>query len=200
MRTHGLSGTRIDQIYRAMRRRCFNANCPEYRNYGARGITVCDEWKEPQAFYDWAIANGYNDDLTIDRIDNNGNYEPSNCRWVDRFTQANNTRANHFMTFNGKTQTVAQWARELGINHKTLETRVSYGWSDEKALTYELNSRVDSKKNRKIDQFDCDGNYIKTFNTIISASKEVGVSTTCIHHVLNGNKKTTGGYRWRYAS
>lgn len=201
MRTHGLSGTRINQIHRAMKRRCFNSHCPEYSNYGARGITVCDEWLSFESFCNWAMANGYTDELTIDRIDNNGNYEPSNCRWVDKFVQANNTRTNHFLTYNGKTQTVAQWARELGISHKTLENRVAQGWSDEKALTQKLNSREGSKKCRKINQYDKDGNYIKSFDSIINASREVGVAASRINNVchMKYKCKTAGGYVFRYA-
>ena len=193
---HGLSGTRINQIHRAMKRRCLNPNCPEYKNYGGRGITICDDWLEFINFNSWAMANGYSKDLTIDRINNNGSYEPSNCRWADAITQANNTRTNHYLTHSGKTQSVADWARELNISPYTLGTRVSYGWSDEKILTYKFNSR--EKNCRMVNQFMLDGTFIKTHKSVTSAAREIGVAESHLCNVCKGNKQTAKGFIFRY--
>ena len=91
---HGQSGTRLHRIWRGMRVRCYDENHHSYAHYGLKGITICEEWKDNfQTFYEWAIANGYNDGLSIDRIDSNGNYEPSNCRWATYSEQNKNRKS-----------------------------------------------------------------------------------------------------------
>lgn len=132
--THGKSHTRLHRTWRHMVERCTNPNVRNYSDYGGRGITVCEEWRKFDNFYQWAMQNGYYEDLTIDRINNNGNYEPNNCRFTDLTVQANNKRTNHLMTANGETKTLTQWANELGISYITLLYRVRRGWSDEKAI------------------------------------------------------------------
>lgn len=135
MRKHKLSNTRIYNIWKGMRKRCNNPNSSNYYLYGGRGIKVCKEWNKFLPFYSWSMQNGYAENLSIDRINNNGNYEPSNCRWVDRKQQNNNTRQNVFITYNGKTLTLSQWAKIYNINRQTLKYRLSKHWSVEKALT-----------------------------------------------------------------
>lgn len=134
--THGKSKTRLNNIYNTMKQRCYNESNSCFYRYGARGITICDEWENSfKAFYAWSMANGYADNLTIDRIDNNKGYSPDNCRWATVKEQSNNRRNNHLITYNGKTQTMTQWAEELGINKSTLRSRINlYHWAIEKAF------------------------------------------------------------------
>jgi hypothetical protein len=134
---HGMFGTRLYMIWADMKRRCSSQNREAYDNYGGRGITVCDEWANSfEAFRDWALANGYRDDLTLDRKDANGDYRPDNCRWSTWKEQENNRRNNHLLTHGGKTQTMTQWAEETGILYPTLAARINVLlWDPEKALT-----------------------------------------------------------------
>jgi len=104
-------------------------------NYGGRGIKICDEWDSYEAFRDWSLANGYEEGLSIDRIDNDGNYEPSNCRWVDAKTQGNNRRSNNNLTYNGDTHTIKEWSEITGINWSTIKERLKQGWTVERALS-----------------------------------------------------------------
>ena len=133
--THGMSGTRLYSIWRDMKNRCNGLKKNDKKNYFDRGITYCTEWERFEAFRDWAITHGYRDDLSIDRIDNDKGYSPNNCRWVTRAEQNLNTRQNHFITYNGLTRTVKEWAIILGIKPSTLRSRLNtYGWSVEEAF------------------------------------------------------------------
>lgn len=135
--THGGSQTRLYKIWSAIKDRCYNENSKEYIDYGGRGISMCKSWRDSfEVFRDWALENNYSDNLTIDRIDFNGNYEPNNCRWTTMKEQSNNRRSNHLLTYNGKTQTMTQWAEELGLGYCTLQSRINRdGWTVEEALT-----------------------------------------------------------------
>lgn len=127
--------SRLHSIWNGMLGRCRNSNDPRYEDYGGRGISVYPDWENYLSFKDWALTHGYSDDLTLDRIDVNGNYYPENCRWATRYEQQNNMRSNTFITFNGKTLTLAQWSREIGVKYTTLVTRWRRGWSVERMLT-----------------------------------------------------------------
>lgn len=134
---HGLSNTRLNSIWRDMRRRCSNPNTQGYKWYGARGIKVCEEWnKNFMSFYNWAINNGYQEDLTLERIDNDGPYSPDNCRWATTIEQGFNKTTSHKITFNGITKCTSQWSKDLGGNPSLVQNRINkLGWSVEHALT-----------------------------------------------------------------
>lgn len=166
--THGQSKTRLYKIWIDMKRRCNDEWRRAYKYYGGKGITYCPEWEHFESFYEWSMSNGYNENLSIDRIDSNGNYEPSNCRWVDSFVQANNTTRNHKITFNGKTQTLSEWAKEYNISYYLLQDRINdLHWSIEDALTIPPSTVNKSHK-------------LLTFNgktqNITQWAKELGVS------------------------
>lgn len=127
-----------DRIYRTwmhMLQRCENVNDKAYKNYGMRGIKVCEEWHDFTNFQEWALTNGYSDSLTIDRIDCNGNYEPNNCRWVTQKIQQNNRTNNCNLTLFGVTKTKKQWSEITGVKYTTISKRLALGWSVERALT-----------------------------------------------------------------
>ena len=134
--THKMSYTRIYKTWQGMKSRCSYMNDRHYKDYGGRGIKVCDGWQEFEPFYRWAMANGYSDNLTIDRIDVNGNYEPSNCRWADRKSQANNRTNNKVIEYKNERHTLSEWSEILCINYSTLAARLNkYKWSVEQAFS-----------------------------------------------------------------
>ena len=141
---------KLNGVYHGILRRCYNPNQKSYKDYGARGIKVCDEWLNPEkvnigtkhsrkgwlAFEKWALSHGYKEGLSIDRIDNNKGYSPDNCRWVDSKVQSNNRNFCHFITYKGKTQNLKQWCYELGLNYKKIHRRIKvFHWSIEDAFT-----------------------------------------------------------------
>lgn len=126
---------RIRIIWNGMKGRCNNKNNENYHRYGGRGIEICDEWYIFDTFYEWALNNGYKDGLSIDRIDNDGNYEPNNCRWVNDIIQANNRSTNHLIEYNGETHTLQEWSRIIGIDRRIIWKRITRdGWSVSEAL------------------------------------------------------------------
>lgn len=136
---HNMSKTRIYRVWSSMMDRCFNPNSKERRLYGGRGITVCEEWRDFRNFCKWAYETGYQEDAaygkcTIDRIDVNGNYEPSNCRWVDLKAQSRNTRCNVVVDYQGEKHCLSEWAEIKGISYNRLHQRIKSGWTFEQAI------------------------------------------------------------------
>ena len=124
-----------------MKARCCRKSSHDYKNYGGIGIGVCEEWMGFIPFMEWALANGYSDSLTIDRIDSNKSYEPNNCRWATNLEQQNNKRTNVTLTYKGKTKNMSQWAKIVDIPYEIIKGRKFIGWSDSKILETEYISR-----------------------------------------------------------
>ena len=122
-----MSYSRLYSIWQGMKQRCFDTNATSYQHYGGKGILVCDEWSKFEPFQKWAIENGYQDNLTIDRIESDGNYEPSNCRWVTQKEQNRNKKNNHLLTVNGQTKTLGEWSEITGLAMSTMFNRIRRG-------------------------------------------------------------------------
>ena len=133
---------RLSGVHSNMKARCSNPNNPHYKYYGGRGITVCEEWQHVDKFREWAYNNGYKPGLTIDRIDVNGNYEPSNCRWITMQEQQFNKTDSHLITYKGETKCLAEWENQLGIDHRTILARLNNGWTVEQALFTPINNHL----------------------------------------------------------
>ena len=144
-KTHGMKHTRIYNVWQSMKDRCFNPNATKYNYYGGRGISVCEEWRNKENgflnFYNWSMTNGYAKDLTIDRINVNGNYEPSNCRWATIAEQNNNKRTNIKASVFGKEMTVREISDKYGLSTQVVRRRIKSGITDEKKLLYKGNLR-----------------------------------------------------------
>lgn len=139
---------RLRGVYTNMKTRCYNPNVSSYKNYGGRGIIICDEWKNSFiAFAQWALENGYNEELFLDRIDNNGNYEPSNCRFVTMKVQCNNRRTNFMVEYNGEQDTLANWARRLNISYNYIQYRL-YKGRDMESIVNEFNNGTGRKRKK----------------------------------------------------
>lgn len=145
-RTHGMSDSRIYTIWSSMKGRCLNEKDAHYSDYGGRGITINEEWVNSFAkFYEWSVENGYTDDLTIDRINVNGNYEQSNCRWITIEEQQKNKRNNIHIDINGVEMIASEWARISNTNHQTIFSRIKKGWSGEDLIVEDARRRYDKE-------------------------------------------------------
>lgn len=170
---------RLYVLWIGIKQRCNNPNNISYKNYGAKGVKVCDEWEHDYlSFKYWALDNGYDETLprgaqTIDRIDFNGNYEPNNCRWLSIQKQQRNKSNTKRYEYNGQKLTLSEWAEVLNINYSTLHTRVLVcGWDLKDAIEKPYNYR-------------CNGDYVKVnvngcVKTLLEVSKETGISYTVL--------------------
>lgn len=126
---------RINRIWNGMKERCYQEKSISYKNYGAKGISICDEWLDFEKFLKWSLENGYAEGLSIDRLDGSKDYSPDNCRWATQYEQSNNRCNNHLLTYNGQTLTMRQWSDITGIEWYTINNRIKRGWTVERTLT-----------------------------------------------------------------
>lgn len=130
-----MNNKRLRNILSGMKTRCSNPNHKDYKNYGARGIKVCDEWlNDTDLFIKWVLNNGYQDNLTIERIDNNGDYNPDNCKWATVKEQQSNTRNNRMLTINGESNTLQQWADKTSLNKTTIHERIKHNKTNKELI------------------------------------------------------------------
>lgn len=193
---NGLSTTRLAGIYYKMLRRCNSPKDARYKNYGGRGIKVCEEWSNPDdgffAFYEWAINNGYSKELTLDRIDVNGNYEPSNCRWITNSEQQRNKTVNHIVFYNGQEMVITDAAKEVGVSPNTLKHRMKIS-NDASFIYY----KGHHNRWRSVIGYSPNGERI-VYKSIHEASQLSGVSAGNIVKVCKGERRQAGGYVFCY--
>lgn len=134
-RTHGQRNTRLYSIWHSLKQRVLNPNHTAFEHYGGRGISICEEWMQFEPFFQWSMENGYREDLTIERIDNDGDYSPGNCKWATSKEQANNRSNNTLITYDGKTMTISEWADYLEIPYDRLLKRITSGMPLDRALS-----------------------------------------------------------------
>lgn len=138
---HGLSSHPVYFLWKSIKRRCYNKNTKDYINYGGRGITVCEEWRSDfMYFYNWALKNGWEKGLDIDRIDNDGEYSSCNCRFVDKFIGNNNRRNTVMITIDGVSENISYWARLSGVNRKLIHDRLTRKWEMKRAVFEKVNT------------------------------------------------------------
>lgn len=140
--THGLTNTKLYRVWQGIKDRCYRENCKGFKNYGGRGIRMDDRWRISfQSFYEWAIANGYREGLTIERVDNNGNYEPNNCKFIPRSQQSRNRRSCRYIKYNGEIDTLSGWCRRYHIDRECVRSKGRL-IGDENALAYYIERKV----------------------------------------------------------
>ena len=193
MKKHGMRNTRIYKKWQGMKRRCYEKGNKHYKNYGGRGIVVCDEWLGEHGFenfYSWAMRNGYRDDLSIERKDVNGNYCPENCCWIPLPDQSRNKTNTKRIS---DSVIAVDVARENGTCLSTMYGRMRKGMTPEESV---VNKNLKSKQ---IEQIDVNTkNKICTYKSLRQAANALGKSPSDISLCANGKLKTAYGYKWRF--
>lgn len=196
---HGGCGTRLYSIWFDMRQRCSWDGAINWHLYGGRGIKVCDEWQADFVpFRDWALANGYSDELTLDRIDVNGDYCPENCRWANLDEQNNNKRTCIYATIGGVTKSVTQWCRETGVPRHTAYSRIRRGWKPELAVTEPQNTEKSKEPARRAKYKPVLVDGCDWYESIKAAAEAIGVKPGTLSAALKAGCKS-GGHEVKYA-
>lgn len=186
---HGVR-SKLYNKWHSMKNRCSRASCKDYKNYGGRGIRVCEEWQDYSKFREWSLSTGYVEGLSIDRIDNNGDYEPNNCKWITMAEQQRNKRNNRIITYNGESLTLVEWGEKCHIHPDRIGARLNSGWSIEDSLFTKIKSPV---RNNKIPDI---GLKIKEYRkaknmTQMELADELGVKNTLLSRWESGSRYPT---------
>lgn len=197
------TGSFLYSTWHGMIQRCYDKNSKSYKNYGGRGIVICDEWRNNyNEFYKWAIKNGAEPHLTIDRINVLGNYEPRNCRFISLEKQALNKTTTRYITYKEQTKTLSEWSKELGINESVIRRRLDkYGYSVEEALGFKRHNICYQKRfhcRKKVLQFTLNMVLLKEWDSVEQVCKTLGVSQQGIRQCCYGNYQKSHGYIWRF--
>lgn len=210
--THNMKHTRIYETWCGMKKRCYNPAEKSYIHYGAKGITVCEEWLHDFiAFYKWSMDNGYTDELTIDRIDNSKGYSPDNCRWITHAEQQRNRTNNVYTEYEGERITLSELSRRTGVSSSAIYSRRKSAikhkgfFTTEDLLYPQRYDRIYTEKfynqkrpgRRLIGMYSKDGKLLKKM--YLRDVKELGFSRTAVGNCLAGRAKSSGGYIWKYA-
>lgn len=204
--THHQSKTRLYKCWLRMRNRCYREENENYAYYGGRGIKVCDEWKDSyETFAKWATENGYNDALTIDRIDCDGDYSPDNCRWITQKEQTRNTRGNTNVYIKDKVFsmhkfTLSELCEILKVNYPLSVKRIYQYIKKRKAVEDGIISNTEQsiRERKPILMCDKDGTIISEYNSIADAAQSNGISVSAIGNNLSGRSKTCIGHIFKY--
>ena len=200
MEQHGMCNTKLYRIWDNMKSRCNNPKHKSYGEYGGRGIRVCDEWNSFVEFMAWALQNGYQEELTIDRVDNDLGYCPENCKWSTQLEQARNRRTNAVVTINGVSHTLTEWEEITGISAHTIGRRVKAGWKSADAIFMperkieRHNKSYVSHNSRSVIRLN-DGTVYKSTTEAAEAS---GIDNSSVVKVCKGKRGSTRGWRFRY--
>jgi hypothetical protein len=195
---HYLKHTKIYSVWNEMRSRCQNPNDSSYHRYGAKGISVCDEWNDFRVFYPWAMGSGYKEGLTLDRIDPSGNYEPSNCRWITQVEQQRNRGNNVRLEHNGEKLTIKEWCEKLGFPYTSAKSRYYRHLHRFGVTSFEDTfGQKPNYRNRRIAQYSLTGELLCVWDKIADIER-AGFKHGSISKCCSGKLSKTQGYKWKY--